>query len=78
METNFQDFEENCVFNTELEEGLQDLVCRNFDLDEFGLKDNIRTSGLGFAKTLSDLKASGHLRKNSLMVKRLFNMCLQI
>ncbi len=50
VETNFQDFEENCVFNTEFEEGLEDLVRRNFDLDDLGLKDNIRTSGLGFAK----------------------------
>ncbi len=26
------------------------MVQRNFDLDDLGLKDNIRTSGLGFAK----------------------------
>ena len=69
MDTNFLEFEENCVFNTEFEEGLENLVRRNFDLDDLGLKDNIRTSGLGFAKTLSDLKMSGLLRKSSLMVK---------
>ena len=69
MDTNFLEFEENCVFNTEFEEGLENLVQRNFDLDDLGLKDNIRTSGLGFAKTLSDLKMSGLLRKSSLMVK---------
>jgi hypothetical protein len=50
VETNFQDFEENCVFNTEFKKGLEDLVRRNFDLDDLGLKDNIKTSGLGFAK----------------------------
>ncbi len=50
MDTNFLEFEENCVFNTEFEEGLENLVRRNFDLDDLGLKDNIRTSGLGFAK----------------------------
>jgi hypothetical protein len=50
VETNFQDFEENCVFNTEFKEGLEGLVRRSFDLDELGLKDNIRTPGLGFAK----------------------------
>jgi hypothetical protein len=50
VETIFQDFEENCVFDTEFEEGLEDLLQRNFDLDDLGLKDNIRTSGLGFAK----------------------------
>ena len=69
MDTNLLEFEENCVFNTEFEEGLEDLVRRNFDLDDLGLKDNIRTSGLGFAKNLSDLKMSGLLRKSSLMVK---------
>jgi hypothetical protein len=26
------------------------LVCASFDLDELGLKDQIRTTGLGFAK----------------------------
>jgi hypothetical protein len=50
FETNFQDFEEKCVFNIDFEEGLEDLVHRSFDLDELGLKDNIRTSGLDFAK----------------------------
>jgi hypothetical protein len=50
VDTNFLEFEENCVFNTEFEERLEDLVRRNFDLDDLGLKDNIRTSGLGFAK----------------------------
>ena len=41
----------NCViFNTEFDQGLEDLLQRNFDLDDLGLKDNIRTSGLGFAK----------------------------
>ncbi len=50
MDANFLEFEENCIFNTEFEEGLEDLVGRNFDLDDLGLKDNIRTSGLGFAK----------------------------
>ena len=50
MVTNFLEFEENCVFNTEFEEGLEDLVRRNFYLDDLGLKDNIRTTGLGFAK----------------------------
>jgi hypothetical protein len=50
VDKNFLEFEENCVFNTEFEEGLEDLVRRNFDLDDLGLKDNIRTSGLGFAK----------------------------
>ncbi len=39
-------------FNTEFEEGLENLVRRNFDLDDLGLKDNIRTSGLGFAKPM--------------------------
>ena len=70
METNFQNFEENCViFNAEFDQGLEDLVRKSFDLDELGLKDQVRTSGLGFAKTLSDLKMSGLLRKSSLMVK---------
>ena len=45
MNTNFLEFEENCVFNTEFEEGLENLVRKNFDLDDLGLKDNIRTSG---------------------------------
>ncbi len=45
MYTNVLEFEENCVFNTEFKEGLEDLVKRNFDLDDLGLKDNIRTSG---------------------------------
>jgi hypothetical protein len=50
LETNFQDFEENCVFNTEFKKGLEDLVRRNLDLDDLGLKNNIKTSTLGFAK----------------------------
>ncbi len=51
METNFQNFEENCViFNAEFDQGLEDLVRKSFDLDELGLKDQVRTSGLGFAK----------------------------
>ena len=29
---------------------LDALVCKSFDLDELGLKDQIRTTGLGFAK----------------------------
>jgi hypothetical protein len=37
----------------------------------------VRTSGLGFAKTLSDLKMSGLLRKSSLMVKWSSIMLLQ-
>jgi hypothetical protein len=40
FETNFQEFEEKCVFNIDFEEGLEDLVHRSFDLDELGLKDN--------------------------------------
>ncbi len=51
VETNFQNFEENCViFNAEFDQGLEDLVRKSFDLDELGLKDQVRTSGLGFAK----------------------------
>jgi hypothetical protein len=50
MDTKFLEFEENCVFKTEFEEGLKKIVRRSFDLDDLGLKDNIRTSGLGFAK----------------------------
>jgi len=66
----FSRFEDNCViFNTEFDDGLEDLVRKSFDLDELGLKDQVRTSGLGFAKKPSNLKMSGHLRKNSLMVK---------
>ena len=38
------------LFNTEFDGGLEDLVRKNFDLDDLDLKDNIRTSGLGFAK----------------------------
>ena len=70
VKTNFQNFEENCViFNAEFDQGLEDLVRKSFDLDELGLKDQVRTSGLGLPKTLSDLKMSGLLRKSSLMVK---------
>ncbi len=29
---------------------LDALVCKSFDLDELGLKDQITTTGLGFAK----------------------------
>ena len=51
VETNFQNFEENCIiFNAEFDQGLEDLVRKSFDLDELGLKDQVRTSGLGFAK----------------------------
>jgi hypothetical protein len=50
VDSNFLEFEENCVFNTEFEERFVDLVQKNFDLDDLGLKDNIITSGLGFAK----------------------------
>jgi hypothetical protein len=51
VETNFQNFEENCVIsNAEFDHGLEDLVRKSFDLDELGLKDQVRTSGLGFAK----------------------------
>ena len=51
METIFQDFEANCVvFNTEFDEGLEDLVRKSFDLYELRLKDLVRTLGLGFAK----------------------------
>jgi hypothetical protein len=51
VERNFHDFEENCViFNAEFGQGLEDLIRKNFDLDELGLKDHMRTSGLGFAK----------------------------
>jgi len=40
LETNFLDFEENCViFNAEFDQGLEDLVRKSFDLDELGLKD---------------------------------------
>ncbi len=35
VETNFQNFEENCViFNAEFDQGLEDLVRKSFDLDE--------------------------------------------
>jgi hypothetical protein len=35
VETNFQNFEENCViFNAEFDQGLEDLVQKSFDLDE--------------------------------------------
>jgi hypothetical protein len=51
VETNFLNFEENCIiFNAEFNQGLEDLVRKSFDLDELGLKDQVRTSGLGFAK----------------------------
>ncbi len=51
VETNFQDFEANCVlFNTEFDKGLEDLVWKSFDLYELGLKDLVRTLGLGFPK----------------------------
>ena len=51
VETNFHNFEENCIiFNAEFNQGLEDLVRKSFDLDELGLKDQVRTSGLGFAK----------------------------
>ena len=51
METNFHDFEENCViFNAEFDQGLEDWVRKSFDLDELGLKDQVRISGLDFAK----------------------------
>ena len=51
VETNFQDFEANCVvFNTEFDEGLEDLVRKSFELYELGLKYLVGTSGLGFAK----------------------------
>ncbi len=51
METNFHNFEEKCViFNTEFNQGLEDFVQKSFDLDELGIKDQVRTLGLGFAK----------------------------
>jgi hypothetical protein len=51
VETIFQDFEANCVvFNTEFDEGLEDLVRKSFELYELGLKYLVGTSGLGFAK----------------------------
>ncbi len=51
METNFQNFEENSViFNAEFDQGIEDLVRKRFDLDDLGLKDQVRISGLGFAK----------------------------
>jgi hypothetical protein len=51
VETNFHNFEEKCViFNTEFNQGLEDFVQKSFDLDELGIKDQVRTLGLGFAK----------------------------
>jgi len=38
------------VFNTEFDEGLENLVRKSFDLYELRLKDLVRTLGLGFAK----------------------------
>jgi len=38
------------IFNAEFDQGLEDFVQKSFDLDELGLKDQVRTSGLGFAK----------------------------
>ena len=55
---------------------LDTLVRKSFDLDELGLKDQIRTTGLGLPKTLNDLKMSGHLRKNLLIVKCRCNLSL--
>jgi hypothetical protein len=40
------------VFNTEFDEGLENLVRKSFDLYELRLKDLVRTLGLGFAKNL--------------------------
>jgi len=38
------------IFSLEFDDGLGNLVWKSFDLDELGLKDQVRTSGLVFAK----------------------------
>ncbi len=64
------------ILNMSFGGNLDALVRKSFDLDELGLKDQIRTTGLGFAKNLNDLKMSGHLRKSLLIVKCHCNLSL--
>ena len=64
------------ILNMSFDGNLDALVRKSFDLDELGLKDQIRTTGLGFAKNPKELKMSGHLRKNLLIVKCRCNLFL--
>jgi hypothetical protein len=45
------------------------LVHKSFDLDELGLKDQIRTTGLGFAKNPKRPESEWTPEENSLMLK---------
>ena len=57
------------IFNAEFDQGLEDLVQKSFDLDELGLKDQVRPSGLGFAKNPKQPENEWSPAKSSLMVK---------
>ena len=57
------------ILNMSFDGNLDALVRKSFDLDELGLKDQIRTTGLGFAKNPKRPESECTPEESSLMEK---------